>query len=165
MKKVILCLIVFLGFAFLFKNSIYAEPKDPIKEKADSFWSICDGLEQKGKANFIYPKYVYRLKPFTVGLISTNKVFTLKATFILGLNDEKLKKEAKKKLFLIRDTIILLLSSARLSNVSHIEGKCELRNLITELVNGVLETGKVTNVYFDEFLIESQGSRLLNERK
>ena len=88
MKKVILCLIVFLGFAFLFKNSIYAEPKDPIKEKADSFWSICDGLEQKGKANFIYPKYVYRLKPFTVGLISTNKVFTLKATFILGLNDE-----------------------------------------------------------------------------
>ena len=154
MKKVILCLIVFLGFAFLFKNSIYAEPKDPIKEKADSFWSICDGLEQKGKANFIYPKYVYRLKPFTVGLISTNKVFTLKATFILGLNDDESKKEAKKKLFLIRDTIILLLSSIRLSDVSGVDDKCQLRNKIIELVNGILETGKVTSLYFDEFLIE-----------
>lgn len=54
----------------------------------------------------------------------------------------------------IRDAIILLLAGKSFADLASMESRITLKNQIVERLNQIVGGGKVTNVYFTEFVIQ-----------
>jgi flagellar protein FliL len=94
------------------------------------------------------------LEPFVVNLSDTENTRYLKAVMQLELESPELKAEIEKRMPEIRDEIIMLLSSKSFDDLSTSPGKRSLKRSILESVNKYLTTGKVTNVFFSDFVIQ-----------
>ncbi len=64
------------------------------------------------------------------------------------------KSEVEDRLTLIRDYLISLISDRTISQIDHRVGKDSLRFEIMENVNEMLPDGGVTNVYFENFIMQ-----------
>ncbi|MEK6556935.1 MAG: flagellar basal body-associated FliL family protein, partial [Candidatus Margulisiibacteriota bacterium] len=62
--------------------------------------------------------------------------------------------EIKKKETILRNYIINVLSSSSFNDIKTIEGKNLLQKAIILKCNMVLKSGKVLNVYFNDFIIQ-----------
>ena len=78
----------------------------------------------------------------------------LKVIMQLELGSEELKPELEKNMPQVRDEIIMLLSSKSFDDLSTSPGKRSLKRSIIECVNRHLTTGRVSNVYFSDFVIQ-----------
>jgi flagellar protein FliL len=94
------------------------------------------------------------LEPFVVNLSDVESTRYLKVVMQLELNGPELKAEIEKKMPQIRDEIIMLLSSKSFDDLSTMPGKRSLKRAILDTVNKYLSTGKVTNVFFSDFVIQ-----------
>ncbi|MFC3847856.1 flagellar basal body-associated protein FliL [Helicobacter baculiformis] len=92
--------------------------------------------------------------PFVVNLISQNGRRYLKASISLELNDPKLLEEVKVKETAIRDTIIEILSSKSIEEISTLKGKNKLKEEVRSNINSFLIDGFVKNVFFTDFVIQ-----------
>ncbi|WP_104750423.1 flagellar basal body-associated protein FliL [Helicobacter cynogastricus] len=92
--------------------------------------------------------------PFVVNLISQNGRRYLKASVSLELNDSKLLEEIKNKETAIRDTIIEILSSKTVEEITTLKGKNKLKEEIRSNVNSFLIDGFIKNVFFTDFVIQ-----------
>ncbi|WP_120945040.1 MULTISPECIES: flagellar basal body-associated protein FliL [Helicobacter] len=92
--------------------------------------------------------------PFVVNLISQNGRRYLKASISLELNDPKLLEEVKVKETAIKDTIIEILSSKSMEEISTLKGKNKLKEEIRSNLNSFLIDGFVKNVFFTDFVIQ-----------
>ncbi len=109
-------------------------------------------------------------KPTTVSESGFGQIFPLEI-FVVNLNDPGGKRYLKTKIELefvregfgeelnnrlpqIRDAVLLLLSDKSIENVRGIDGKIALRNELIKKINQILETGKIRNLYFTEFVIQ-----------
>ncbi|SMP50360.1 flagellar basal body-associated FliL family protein [Desulfonatronum lacustre] len=54
----------------------------------------------------------------------------------------------------IRDAVILLLAGKSFADLASMEGKITLKNQIVERLNQIVGGGRVTNVYFTEFVVQ-----------
>lgn len=54
----------------------------------------------------------------------------------------------------IRDAIILLLAGKSFTDLASMEGKITLKNEIVERLNQIIGGGRVSNVYFTEFVVQ-----------
>jgi flagellar FliL protein len=94
------------------------------------------------------------LEPFVVNLSDTEQTRYLKVIIQLELPTEELNAEVTSKIPQIRDEIIMLLSSKSYDDLSTAPGKRSLKRAILDSVNRYLTTGKVSNVYFSDFVIQ-----------
>lgn len=81
-------------------------------------------------------------------LAKVNMELELKESEVEG----KVAQEIEQRKAQIRDIIIIILSSKSYEEVSSREGKDNLRSEIKDTINSFLTTGKISNVFFTEFI-------------
>ncbi|MGE5580949.1 MAG: flagellar basal body-associated protein FliL [Bacillota bacterium] len=77
----------------------------------------------------------------------------LKVNATLELDNEKAKEEVTKRIPQIRDLMITILRSKPKEKIDEKEGKEQIRSEIISTINRYLISGKVKNLYFEDFLI------------
>lgn len=99
-------------------------------------------------------KTIYPLQPLVVNLAEQKARRYLKVTIHLELDGPEVIKEIETLKPRLIDSIIILLSSKTLADIEDTKGKLSLRREIITSLNEELSTGRVTNVYFTEFIIQ-----------
>lgn len=97
---------------------------------------------------------MFPLDTFTVNLLSDSGKRYLKVEMNLELGNEELGAELDSKTPVIRDTIIRLLSSKSLEEISTAKGKGKLKQQIVDQLNMRLRDGQINNVFFTEFVVQ-----------
>jgi len=97
---------------------------------------------------------IYALETFIVNLADKGGNRYLRVTMDLELGIPELESELDKRLPQVRDSILMILPSKRFEDISSVEGKIALRDQILETLNGFLTLGKITNIYFKEFVVQ-----------
>lgn len=128
-------------------------------------WNKLSGLNVQGNANAgVQPDQgkavepaigpIFELTTFIVNLADKGGNRYLRVTMDLELQNAELKDELSKRLPQVRDSILMILPSKRFEDISSAAGKTALRDEILEKTNGILTQGKVTNIYFKEFVVQ-----------
>mgnify|MGYP001819653896 FL=1 len=94
------------------------------------------------------------LDTFIVNLADKGGKRYLRRTIELELDSEELESEVKKRLPQVRDSILTILPTKRFDDISSAKGKTALRDQMLERINGLMARGKVTNIYFKEFVVQ-----------
>jgi len=94
------------------------------------------------------------LNIFIVNLADTEGKRYLKVKMALELSRQELVMEIEERLPQLRDIILTTLSSKKFEDISNMEGKYQLRAELISMLNRKIETGKVKNIYFTEFIIQ-----------
>lgn len=94
------------------------------------------------------------LETFIVNLADKGGNRYLRVTMDLELANPELQSEITKRMPQIRDSILMILPSKRFDDISSVEGKTELRDEILEKLNSLLTMGKITNIFFKEFVVQ-----------
>jgi flagellar FliL protein len=97
---------------------------------------------------------IHALDTFIVNLADKGGNRYLRITMDLELGNPELETEIEKRLPQVRDSILMILPSKRFDDISSVEGKIALRDQIMETLNGFLTQGKVSNIYFKEFVVQ-----------
>jgi len=97
---------------------------------------------------------IYALETFIVNLADKGGNRYLRVTMDLELGNSALEDELENRLPQVRDSILMILPSKRYEDICTVEGKIALRDEILATLNGFLTQGKITNIYFKEFVIQ-----------
>lgn len=129
------------------KQKEAAEPKieQVIKGEADAQHK--EATEEKEVVGKVIP-----LETFIVNLAGSKGRKVAKVNMELELKGDKTSEEIEKRKAQVRDIIIIILSSKTYEEVSSREGKDNLRNEIKDTINSFLVSGKISNVFFTEFI-------------
>ncbi|RMH79540.1 MAG: flagellar basal body protein FliL [Acidobacteria bacterium] len=92
---------------------------------------------------------------FTVNLADREVDAYARVSITLELSDEKVRQEVEKRLPIIKDAIIDVISSKTSSFVRTPEGKESLRLELIKRINTILFEGGVRNIYFTEFVVQT----------
>ena len=95
---------------------------------------------------------VVPLETFIVNLAGSKGRKIAKVNMELELKGDGVSEEIEKRKAQIRDYIIIILSSKTYEEVSNKEGKNNLRSEIKDTINSYLTKGKITNVFFTDFI-------------
>ena len=85
--------------------------------------------------------------------IGTRKRY-LRIAIDLELENEMAVTEVEEQLDQIRDTLLEIISSKKVRDIENVEGKTALGNEIADKLNIIFEKHVVTNVFFEEFIIQ-----------
>jgi flagellar FliL protein len=94
------------------------------------------------------------IEPFIVILADAPEIRYLKLTVKLELDHSGATEEVKLRTPQIRDSILVLLTSKDSGTIRTPQGKAQLRDEITQRVNGLLPKAAVRSAYFTEFVIQ-----------
>ena len=97
---------------------------------------------------------VFALDTFIVNLKDEDGKRYLRITMALEVSDGGTQAEVEKRLPQVRHCILMTLPSKRYDDIRSEEGKIALRNEIIAKLNGLLIKGKITDIYFTEFVIQ-----------
>jgi flagellar FliL protein len=97
---------------------------------------------------------IHSLETFIVNLADKGGKRYLRVTMDLELGNIELEDEIVKRMPQVRDSILMILPSKQFSDISSIEGKIALRDEIMGSINDFLTQGKITNIYFKEFVVQ-----------
>jgi flagellar FliL protein len=91
---------------------------------------------------------------FVINIAETNGERYLKLVIQLELSDPGVGQELEQLKPRIRDSILDLLTSKTFKDLMDMAGKQRLREDIAGRINNILQRGKVTKVYFTDFVIQ-----------
>jgi flagellar protein FliL len=94
---------------------------------------------------------LYPMETFLVNINSDQGTKYLQAQMELELSDPALEDEISRKKAALRDSIIVLLTSRTYKELREANGIKKLRSDLTKVLNGLLSTGKVKEIYFTQF--------------
>ncbi len=97
---------------------------------------------------------IVSLETFIVNLADQGGKRYLRMTIDLELDSEDLEPEINKRLPQVRDSILTILPTKRFEDISSASGKTALRDQMLERINSFLANGRVTNIYFKEFVVQ-----------
>ena len=97
---------------------------------------------------------IYTLDTFIVNLADKGGKRYLRVTIDLELQNSEMQAEIVKRLPQVRDSILMILPSKRFDDISSMDGKVALREEIIDSLNGFLTQGKITKIYFKEFVVQ-----------
>ncbi len=100
------------------------------------------------------PGPVMELEPFLLNLADREELRFLKVTIKVELDRPEEKTDYPNKVPAIRDALLVLLSSKESQLLRTVNGKRRIREEIMTRVNGVMSKGKITNVFFTDFIIQ-----------
>lgn len=125
------------------------EPKPEVTAKADAH-SETSGKPGTGTT----PGAMFDLEPFIVNLADSPEIRYLKLTVKLEAENEAVSAELSARVPQLRDTILVLLSSKDSTTIRTPQGKFQLRDEITQRVNGLLPKPGVRSAYFTDFVVQ-----------
>ena len=96
----------------------------------------------------------FRLDPLIVNPAGSNGERYLKASIALEMHDDTVMAELEKRLPQIKNQINNVLSSKSIKQMQTGEDREKLKREILNHINGVLVTGRLSNVYFEEFVYQ-----------
>jgi flagellar FliL protein len=155
----------FFGWRFFFAAPPAEKDKPAVEEKAKDEKAKDEKAPAKAAASAPAkgakstepekPGNVLNLAPFIVNLADPEGKRYLKLTLAVDAKDPKLTKEIEARIPMIRDSILLLLTSKTYADIASTAGKIRLRNEILQGINRSLGAlGSVHTVYFTEFVIQ-----------
>jgi len=97
---------------------------------------------------------VYPLEPFIVNIYDGQEVRYLKLKVEFEMSGAEIKPEIEAKQAPLRDAILVLLTTKTLQEIQDIQGKNQLRDEILSSVNKILPPGKITKIYFTDFVVQ-----------
>ena len=97
---------------------------------------------------------IFPLDTFIVNLADKGGKRYLRITIDLELDSSELESEVEKRLPQVRDSILTILPTKRFEDINSAQGKTALRDQMLERINGMLARGKITNIYFKEFVVQ-----------
>ena len=100
------------------------------------------------------PGVTVELDSFIVNLRDREGKRYLKAKITMEVPSEALKEELSARMPQVRDVILLLLSAKSFAEISRLEGKMQLKEEVMMRVNQVLSSGRISHVYFTEFVVQ-----------
>jgi flagellar FliL protein len=143
----------FVALKFLGGTSKGAESAE--EQKADAEVKAESKNETGGKHGQVAsPGAMFDLDPFIVNLADTPDVRYLKLTLKLEVDSEAVAAELSTRIPQMRDAILVLLSSKDVNAVRTTQGKFQLRDEITQRINGLLKKPGIRSAYFTEFVVQ-----------
>jgi flagellar FliL protein len=112
-----------------------------------------DEIDKRNKKEYI-AKPKYHLETFIVNLADPKGKRYLRLTMDLEMDKETLRDEIEKRVPQIRNTILMIIPTRTVEDIQSLEGKIALRDEIMTEMNNILKTGRVTNIYFTEFVVQ-----------
>lgn len=100
------------------------------------------------------PGTILDLDSFIVNLSDSPEIRYLKLTIKIELDREDAADEVKARTPQIRDSILVLLTSKDSATIRTPQGKAQLRDEITQRINGSLPKPGVRSAYFTDFVIQ-----------
>ncbi len=91
---------------------------------------------------------------FIINIVSTEDNHFVKASMTFEVSSEATAEEMNKRMPQMRDSIILLISNKDFRELQDIQGKRQLKAELTSRINSILRSGKVTSVYFTDFVVQ-----------
>ncbi|MCB0368255.1 MAG: flagellar basal body-associated FliL family protein [Bdellovibrionales bacterium] len=150
---IVINMIFLLGVGWMIyqgKKKENAEPKIEQVIKGEHDTQEAESKEEKQFIGKVIP-----LETFIVNLAGSKGRKVAKVMMELELKDNKEKNvadEIDKRKAQIRDIIIIILSAKKYEEISTKEGIENLKNEIKDTINSFLTNGKITNVFFTEFI-------------
>ena len=99
-------------------------------------------------------KVLLSLETFVVNLADPGGKRYLRVSMALELNDKDFVEEAKKATPQIRDKILMILPAKKFKDIRTSSGKDSLRKEIIAELAPLLKNCKITNLYFQEFVVQ-----------
>ncbi|HBM74140.1 MAG TPA: flagellar basal body-associated protein FliL [Clostridiaceae bacterium] len=97
---------------------------------------------------------IYSLGEYTVNLNEPDYRRYIKVKISVGYNEKKLDAEIAEKASPINDVINSVLRTKKLADVDTAKKTEAVKAEMKDKINAILDTGKLTNVYFDEILVQ-----------
>ncbi len=99
---------------------------------------------------------IFAMEPFVVNIRDNSDIryLKLKVEFEVVSEGKEVKTELDPYMPLVKDAILMLLTSKTLDEVKDVPGKTRLKQEIMTSACRILPRGKVTNVYFTDFVIQ-----------
>lgn len=97
---------------------------------------------------------VYALEPFIVNIYDGQELRYLKVKVEMEMANSAIKPELEGRLAAMRDAILVVLTSKTLQDVQDMQGKNQLREEILTAVSKIIAQGKVTKIYFTDFVVQ-----------
>jgi len=99
-------------------------------------------------------KSLLAMETFVVNLADPGGKRYLRVSIALELDDQDFVEEAKKKTPQMRDRILMILPAKKFKDIRTSSGKDSLRKEMIAQLNPLLDKCKITNLYFQEFVIQ-----------
>jgi len=96
----------------------------------------------------------YPLEPFIVNIYDGQEIRYLKLKVEFELANAQAKPELDAKVAPLRDAILILLTTKTMQEIQDLQGKNQLREQILGAVNKIVPPGKVTKIYFTDFVVQ-----------
>lgn len=97
---------------------------------------------------------VFPLEPFIVNIYDGQDLRYLKVKIELEMVNPMVKGELDSHLAAVRDAILVVLTTKTLQEVQDVQGKNQLREEILTAISKILAQGKVSKVYFTDFVVQ-----------
>jgi len=97
---------------------------------------------------------VFALDPFIVNIYDGQELRYLKVKVEMEMANPAIKPELDGRLAAMRDAILVVLTSKTLQDIQDIQGKNQLREEILTAISKIVAQGKVTKIYFTDFVIQ-----------
>lgn len=142
--------VVFMGGSKKEKSEGASEAK--VEEKAEGGSHGAAGGKEgaaAGAAANIFP-----MEPFIVNIYDGQELRYLRVKVELETATADAKSEIELRQAPLRDAILVLLTTKTLQDVQDLQGKNQLRDEIMVAINKILPPGKVSRVYFTDFVVQ-----------
>jgi flagellar protein FliL len=96
----------------------------------------------------------YPLEPFIVNIYDGQEIRYLKLKVEFEMANSEVKGDLDGKVAPLRDAILILLTTKTMQEIQDLQGKNTLREQILGAVNKIIPPGKVTKVYFTDFVVQ-----------
>lgn len=147
----VVALISIGGAAFFLMSGDEAKPapgEAKVEAKAEG------GQGTAGEGESVAASGVYPLEPFMVNIYDGQEMRYLKLKVEFELANAQAKSELDAKVAPLRDAILILLTTKTMQEIQDLQGKNQLREQILGAVGKIVSAGKVTKVYFTEFVVQ-----------
>jgi len=140
-----------VAFMLLGKGDKKGAAKDGAKADAHGAAAPVGGHGAAGGAPGV--SSMYPLEPFIVNIYDGQELRYLKVKVEIEMS-AAVKGELDARLAPIRDAILILLSAKTLQDIQDVQGKNQLKEEIMTALNKILPPGKISKVYFTDFVVQ-----------
>lgn len=153
---VVAALVAGLGGAFVVVKFLGGSQKatDQAEEHKPGTIAKAEPHGEAGTKHGAAPGAMFDLEPFIVNLADSPEIRYLKLTVKLEVENETAVADLSARVPQVRDTILVLLSSKDSTTIRTPQGKFQLREEITQRVNGLLPKPAVRSAYFTDFVVQ-----------
>ena len=145
-------MLVVAGVGFMLYQGRKKEAAEPKIEQVIKGEKEAQDQEKESGDEKKFVGQVIPLEKFIVNLAGSKGRKVASVSMELEVRGTAVQEEIDKRKAQLRDIIIIILSSKTYEEVSTREGKDNIRNEIKDTINSFLVKGKISNVFFTEFI-------------